>query len=267
MGKNLRLCWKDRFRLDPGPLCGRAGRAGAGRGREGAGRARQGAGRRGGGEWCRALALGSGGDTGRDGARTALSRADMEHGRDGAEGDRGDNLWGVGGGPLPGPSGKRRWAGAGAIWAVSMPSLSRQSSMVSTENPGTWCLRRAVHWASRCSMRLRVAARGERLPMSVLLVAQSAGCRAGGAAGVLGIALQGVSGNCRRARPTELALIFLLLHLAQASWERRRRRVPGDVAGASSWLSWALRLRFGWGWELSCVGGGSMRRDGADTDW
>ena len=107
MGKSLHRCWKDRFRLDPGPLYGRAGRAGAGHGRDGVGRARQEAGRRGGGEWCRAPAWGSEGDTGREGGRTALIRADMEHERY-AEGDRGDKIWGAGGQPLPALSGRRR---------------------------------------------------------------------------------------------------------------------------------------------------------------
>lgn len=132
--------------------------------------------------------------------------------------------------------------------------------------PGNMVLEKSRALGEEMLDTLCVAAWGEGLPVSVLLVAKSASCRTSCTAGVLGIALEAVSGNCRRARPTELALIFLLLHLAQASWERRRRRVPGDVVGASSWLSWALRLRFGWGWELSCVGGGSMRRrDGVDT--
>ena len=130
----------------------------------------------------------------------------------------------------------------------SIDALSEQTVIDGVNRePGNMVLEKSRALGEQMLDALRMAAWGERLPVPVLLVTHSAGCRAGGAARVLGIALQGVSGNCRRARPTELALIFLLLHLAQASWERRRRRVPGDVAGASSWPSWALRLRFGWG--------------------
>jgi hypothetical protein len=173
----------------------------------------------------------------------------------------------------------------GRLWMVSLKSgsglrrgnlgcvdaLSQQTVVDAVDNKaGNMVLEQSSTLAEQMLDALCMAAGRESLSVPVFLVAKGAGCRARGAARVLGIALQDVSGSCRRARPAELALIFLLLHLAQASWERRRRRVPGDATGASSWLSCALRLRFGCGWELSCVGGGSMRRarareGGADT--
>jgi len=91
---------------------------------------------------------------------------------------------------------------------------------------------------------LSVATRGQRLSVPVLLVAGDAGGGAGSTSGMFGVTLTEEdvnvrqNGNCRRCRPSGLAFIFLLLHLAHASWDRRKRRgslgdwtssVPGSV--------------------------------------
>ena len=94
-----------------------------------------------------------------------------------------------------------------------------------------------------------MAARGERLPVSVLLIALYARRRAGRTLWMLGVALRGqrtpfsdreMPNNCR-SQPTALALIFLLLHRAQASCDRLSRR--GSLADMLSSPSPAVFLR------------------------
>lgn len=98
--------------------------------------------------------------------------------------------------------------------------------------------------------------------MSVFLIALNASGRAGGTARMLGVALE--TSRVRnlpwlgRSEPTGLALIFLLLHRAHASCDRRSRR--GSLVPATSGLSAAdfLRLRtalpFAPGCWPSCCG-------------
>lgn len=52
----------------------------------------------------------------------------------------------------------------------------------------------------------------------------------------------GETGVCRRCRPTGLALIFLLLHRAHASCERRKRRGSAGCGGSSPF--WSTFLLF-----------------------
>ena len=92
------------------------------------------------------------------------------------------------------------------------------------------------------------------LPVSVLLVALHPRTCAGGAPRMLGVALEDIDGHvrlhgqrertgvCRRCRPTGLALIFLLLHLAHASCDLLNRR--GSAEWGASPLSGSAFLRF-----------------------
>ncbi len=107
---------------------------------------------------------------------------------------------------------------------------------------------------------LGVATGCEGLTVTIFLVARGAGGCASGEAGMLGVALGrgrwgregdearmlaesgGETGVCRRCRPTGLALIFLLLHRAHASCERRRRRGSAGCGGSSPF--WSTFLLF-----------------------
>jgi hypothetical protein len=102
--------------------------------------------------------------------------------------------------------------------------------------------------------KLCVTSESEGLPMSVLLLTRDASSRARRAFRMFRVALNesiAVSEKkldrrteiCGRCLPTGLALIFLLLHRAQASWERLRR-LGSEGEPASSELVSAFRPLF-----------------------
>jgi hypothetical protein len=99
-----------------------------------------------------------------------------------------------------------------------------------------------------------VTSESESLPVSVLLLARDSSSRACRAFRMFRVTLYDsivVSEKkldrrteiCGRCLPTGLALIFLLLHRAQASWERLRR-LGSDGEPASSELASAFRPLF-----------------------